>query len=251
MGENHDNSPKDDPPILVIKNVTKIFSNNIIALKDVNLSISRGDFLVISGPNGSGKSVLMSLVAALDCPTSGEINFSEKLKTGLVFQDANAGILGETVEEDVAFGARNMGLKGDDLQKAIDCALNAVSLLEKKTDSARVLSGGQKRRLATAGVLSMGCDLIIFDEPFANMDYPSILEIIALLKDLKRKKKTVIVLTHEIEKVLALATKFAVLFFGEVKFFGTPNEALKLPLEIWGVREPFKTAHTLRDLLWM
>ncbi|NLC92619.1 MAG: ABC transporter ATP-binding protein, partial [Treponema sp.] len=156
-----------------VKNVYKTFPDGTEALKNVSFSLNEGDFLVVAGSNGSGKSVLMSLIAKLDEPSSGKINL-DGLSVGLVFQDADSQILGETPEEDVSFGAKNCGLRKAALQKCVDDSLEKTGLLNKKLSMARMLSGGEKRRLAVSGILAMDRQLIIFDEPFANLDYPSV-----------------------------------------------------------------------------
>lgn len=238
-------------PLLKIDNVTKTFQNGTVALKCINISINKGDFIVLAGPNGSGKSVLMTLIAALDKPTNGKIIFTSNTQVGLVFQDAAASIMGETVAEDVSFGVRNIGLKGSALNKRVDDALKLVGLIQEKNNSARTLSGGQKRRLAVAGVLAMERDFLIFDEPFSNMDYPSIVQICSLLKELKARGKTIIVLTHETEKILALATRFIILYHGEITFDGNVADGVKLPLEKWGIRNPLCKYGSVDDLLWI
>lgn len=237
--------------LLKIKDVTKIFPNGTVALKGVTLFVSENDFIVLAGPNGSGKSALMTLIAGLDKPTRGTIELSNGTQVGLVFQDANSSIMGETVAEDVAFGVRNIALKGEQLKKRVDCALKEVGLLNHKNDSARFLSGGQKRRLAVAAVIAMGRNFLIFDEPFTNMDYPSVVQICKLLKDLKAQGKTIIVLTHELEKTLALATRLVILHNGEIAFNGSPADALKLQLSNYGIRNPLSQYKCVDDLIWL
>lgn len=230
-------------------NITKIFPDKTKALDDVSFFVYEGDFTIIAGSNGSGKSVLMSLIASLDLPTSGTIKTTSK--PGIIFQDADSQILGETVEEDVAFGARNYGYKKKELEEKITWALNSTGLLEKKECIARTMSGGEKRRLSVSGILAMDKDIFIFDEPFANLDWPGIKKTCAILKQLKEEKKTIIVLTHELEKILALANKFIILDKGKIRFDGTPQDGLKLNLEQWGIRNPLVSNIKLEDLLWM
>ena len=113
------------------------------------------------------------------------------------------------------------------------------------------MSGGEKRRLAVAGILAMGRDLIIFDEPFANLDWPGVKQVCAILKDLKEEGKSIILLTHEIEKVLALANRFIILDKGKIRFDGKPSEGLKLNLEEFSIRNPLNSYNKLEDLLWL
>ncbi|MCI5829832.1 MAG: energy-coupling factor ABC transporter ATP-binding protein [Spirochaetia bacterium] len=232
-----------------VENVSKIFPDKTKALEDVSFAIEEGEFVVIAGSNGSGKSVLMSLIAKLDSPSSGTIKTSTQ--TGLVFQDADAQILGETSSEDVAFGIRNCGYKKEIMNQKTNAALEATGLLYKKDSAARTMSGGEKRRLAVSGILAMDRNIFIFDEPFANLDWPGIKKTCAILKQLKEQKKTVVVLTHELEKILALADRFIVLDKGKVRYNGTAQEGLKLDLEQWSIKNPLVCGMKLENLLWL
>lgn len=234
--------------VLEVQNINRTFANGTIALQDVSFSVKKGKFLVIGGKNGSGKSVLMSLIAGLDKQTSGTIKCDE---VGLVFQDANSQILGETPLEDVLFGLRNLQLKKQErLQKAEE-TLKQCGLFEKRDFQARVLSGGEKRRLAVAGILALDRDFIIFDEPFANLDLIGIKQVCAILKQLKEQNKTIIVLTHDLEKILGLADSFIILDSGKIKFNGTPEEGLKLILEEFGIKNPLTSYNSVKDLFWI
>lgn len=234
--------------VLEVQNINRTFANGTIALQDVSFSVKKGEFLVIGGKNGSGKSVLMSLIAGLDKQTSGTIKCDE---VGLVFQDANSQILGETPLEDVLFGLRNLPLKKQErLQKAEE-TLKQCGLFEKRDFQARVLSGGEKRRLAVAGILALDRDFIIFDEPFANLDLIGIKQVCAILKQLKEQNKTIIVLTHDLEKILGLADSFIILDSGKIKFNGTPEEGLKLNLEEYGIKNPLTSYNSVKDLFWI
>ena len=234
--------------VLEVQNINRTFANGTIALQDVSFSVKKGEFLVIGGKNGSGKSVLMSLIAGLDKQTSGTIKCDE---VGLVFQDANSQILGETPLEDVLFGLRNLQLKKQErLQKAEE-TLKQCGLFEKRDFQARVLSGGEKRRLAVAGILALNRDFIIFDEPFANLDLIGIKQVCAILKQLKEQNKTIIVLTHDLEKILGLADSFIILDSGKIKFNGTPEDGLILNLEEYGIKNPLTSYNSVKDLFWI
>lgn len=236
--------------ILQIKNVSRIFSDGTKALDDVSFEINEGDFAVIAGSNGSGKTVLMNLIAGLDSVTDGEIHVQKGYEAGLVFQDADSQILGMNPFEDVLFGARHSGLKKDEAHAAAEKALSEVGLLEKKELNARTLSGGEKRRLAVAGILAINRKMIIFDEPFANLDWPGVKQVLSIMQKLKAEKKTVIVLTHEIEKVLALSNRFIILDKGKIQFDGNAEDGLKLSLEEYGIKNPLNSYQSLKDLLW-
>lgn len=235
---------------LEVKDVSMEFVDGTVALQNVSFSVEQGQFVVIGGSNGSGKSVLMSLIAGLDEPTSGSIVL-DGVEPGLVFQDADAQILGETPEEDVLFGAKNCGYKKDELKAIVAKSLEQMGLFEKRERPARMMSGGEKRRLAVAGILAMKRSLVIFDEPFANLDYPGVQQVCQVLKQLKEEKKTVLVLTHETEKILALADRFLVLDKGRIRFDGSVEDGLKQNLEQWSIRNPLRAYRGMEDLLWL
>jgi len=233
--------------MLKVENVSKTFPDGSEALRDVSFSVESGEFVLIAGSNGSGKTVLMNLIAALDRPSKGRIIV--RGDAGLVFQDADCQILGETPYEDVAFGVKNLGVPKAAVNEKVENALKQCGIFHKKDSQARTMSGGEKRRLAVAGILAMDRDLIIFDEPFANLDYPGVKNVCQILKQLKEDGKTVLVLTHETEKIMGLCDRFIVLDKGQVRFDGTPEEGLKLDLEQWSIRNPLTQKN--EGLLWL
>ena len=234
---------------LTVDKVSRTFGNGFKALKEVSFSVEKGEFLVIGGKNGSGKSLLMNLIAGLDEPTSGKIEVEENT-VGLVFQNADAQILGETPEEDILFGLRQLKIPKAQINERITRSLDKTGLLQKRKFPAREMSGGEKRRLAVAGILAMEKELIILDEPFANLDYPGVIQVCNILQELKKSGKTVIVLTHELEKILSLADRFIILNNGEICFNGSPEEGLKLNLEEFGIRNPLVQYKSAEDLFW-
>lgn len=225
------------------------------ALDTVSFTVSRGECVVVSGANGSGKSVLMSLIASLDRPSSGSVRLGDQQspepRVGLVFQDADSQILGDTPLEDVAYGPANLGADRKEARKIASETLRRVGLEGRETVPARSLSGGEKRRLAVAGILAMNAEIVIFDEPFANLDWPGVVQVNEIIRSLRSSGKTLIILTHEMEKVLALADRLMVLFQGALVYDGSPEEALKnKPLETWGIRNPLGRYERVKDLIW-
>lgn len=238
-------------PMITLKNICKTFytgSGTKEALKNISMEINSGDLVVIGGENGSGKSVLMSVIAGLEEADRGTLTCTSRV--GLVFQEADTQILGETVEEDVAYGPKNLGMTKTAVQEAVAKALNTVGLQEKARYPARFLSGGEKRRLAVACMIAMDFPVIIFDEPYANLDFGGVKQVNALIQELKSQGKTIVILTHEIEKCLGLADRFIVLFRGEKVFDGTPEEGLQTNVEQWNIRNPLVSYVTLKDLVW-
>lgn len=236
---------------LSVKNICKGFNTlngRREVLKNVSFELEEGTFTVIGGENGSGKSLLMSIIAGLENADSGTIESFGR--AGLVFQEAETQILGETPEEDIAFGPKNLGWSRERIKAAVADALEKTGLTAKKDFPARFLSGGEKRRLAVACMLAMDLPLIILDEPYANLDFGGVRQVNALLRDLKAQKKTIILLTHEIEKCLALADRFIVLFRGEKVFDGAPEEIVGTDVEQWNIRNPFNSYKKITDLLW-
>lgn len=233
--------------ILELEKVSKTFPDGTEALKEISFSLQQGDFCIIGGANGSGKSVLMSLIAKLEKPTSGKITSQY---AGLVFQEADSQILGETPLEDVCYSLTNIGMKPAAAKEKAIKLLGKVGLEEKSQANARTLSGGEKRRLAVASVLALEPEIIIFDEPFANLDWISVKQLCNLLLELKNQGKTIILLTHEIEKILGIANKFIILHKGKLVFDGTPEEGLKENLEQFGIKNPLTQYKKIDHLFW-
>ena len=217
------------------------------ALDNVDITVHSGQLAVIAGENGSGKSLLMRILASLERPSEGTVQTEGDI--GLVFQDADSQILADTPLEDVMFGLRSRkDLRKTEMRDAAMKALEKVGLSDCADNPSHLLSGGQKRRLAVASILALGRKIMIFDEPYSNLDFPGVKSVNAIIKDLKDNGYTIIILTHELEKCLALADRFMVLNRGKMVFDGEPSEALSLDLEKWGIRNPGKE---ISDLVWI
>lgn len=248
------------PVLFSICNVCKRFSNGTEALNTISFEIYERELLVLSGPNGSGKSVLMKMLVNLLEPTHGTILYKDKpikswgtainREVGLVFQDAEAQIIGDTVEEDVCFGPENLGFKGTELEKRVTRALAAVGLLHKRASRPATLSGGEQRRLAIAGILAMGSSTIIMDEPYANLDWEGVRLVNESIKSLHAQGYTLIVVTHELEKIAGAAGRLGILYKGSLKALGSPQEVFALPVTEWGIRNPRVNYHSIADCIW-
>ncbi|QTQ11664.1 ABC transporter ATP-binding protein [Treponema parvum] len=261
---NASSAPKPSGAKLEVCKLSKYFyisseGNDVkTVLDNISFTLEQGSCTVIGGANGSGKTVLMSIIAGLLKQSSGEISISfsdgkksdsKKKFAGIVFQDADSQILGETPLEDVMYGAVNCGLSKPEAKKAALEALEKVGLRDKAEHPARFLSGGEKRRLAVAGILVMNRPLIIFDEPYANLDYDGVKQVNSLIEFLKGQGKTLIILMHEIEKCLALADRFMILFKGKKVFDGSPKEGIQKDLAAWGIKPPTPGTR-VEDLIW-
>lgn len=215
-----------------------------IAIKDVNINIMEGEYIVVIGRNGSGKSTFARLLNALLIPDKGTIqiaglsvNEEENLweirrMVGMVFQNPDNQIVATTVEEDVAFGPENLGIAPEEICTRVDEALRQVGLLEYRHSAPHNLSGGQKQRVAIAGILAMKPKCIVLDEATSMLDPVGRKEVLEVLAELNRKDKiTVINITHHMEEAV-LADRVIVIHEGSIVMDGKPSEIFSRVEEI-------------------
>ncbi len=236
------------------------YSDGTHALKRINLTISRGEFLLVCGANGSGKTTLIRLLCGLLRPTSGSIKIdgvqdpyaSKEIRReiGMIFQDSDSQIVGETVKEDVAFGPENLGLSREEIQRRVQWALRVMQMEELQEKPCYLLSGGEKKRLAIAGILAMKPRILLFDEPFSHLDFPGIQEVLRHMVRLHQEGHTLVVTTHDVEKVIAHVNRLAILHRGELKAAGLPEELLT-NLPAFGVRPPCYALFGKEKLSWL
>lgn len=246
--------------MIEIQNLRHHYPDGTRALKGIDLSISNGEFLLICGPNGSGKTTLIRLISGLLKPTMGSVcinglnplHDSREVRrlVGMVFQDPDSQIVGETVKEDVAFGPENLGLPVEEITERVDWALRVMGLKDLSEKPCYLLSGGEKRRLAIAGVLAMRPRVILFDEPFSFLDYPGIQEVLKHMVHLHREGHTLVVATHDIEKVIVHVDRIAILHDGELKIAGLPEE-LMMKLPQFGIRPPCYALLGREKISWL
>ena len=233
--------------------------NNVVdkTLKNIDLTINKGEKVLIVGPSGSGKSTLSHCINGL-IPFSynGEIEgeliidnikpYEESLsdvskKVGTILQDQDSQFIGLSVGEDVAFNFENNAMPLNEMKVKVIDALELVNMVDFINHSPYELSGGQKQRVSLAGVLGSDAEVLLFDEPLANLDPASGKEIMQLINDIHEKtNKTIIIVEHRIEDVLEQPfDKVIVINKGKVQGFGTPDEILKSDLlKNNGLREP-------------
>ena len=238
-------------PILQIKNLNYIYSIGTPfehkALDNVSFSVERGEFIGIIGHTGSGKSTLMQQLNGLLKPTSGEVLLDGKdiwsdkkltrqarFRVGLVFQYPEYQLFEETVYKDIAFGPKNMGLSADEIDRRVREAAGFVGLTEKQLEvSPFDLSGGQKRRVAIAGVIAMEPEVLILDEPTAGLDPSGREEILANIEAYRKAKNaTIMMVSHSMEDVARLTDRLLVLCGSKLAMDGTPGEVFTRAQEL-------------------
>ncbi len=226
------------------------------ALDEVELNVNKGEFVAILGHNGSGKSTLAKHLNALLFPTEGTVwvdgldtSKEENLldvrrKAGMVFQNPDNQIVAGVIEEDVAFGAENLGVPTSEIWTRVEKSLKSVGMYEFRNQSPNRLSGGQKQRVAIAGIMAMKPKCIVLDEPTAMLDPSGRKEVIETIHELNKKENiTIILITHNMSEVIG-ADKVIVMDSGKVVMQGTPRqifskvkEMKKLSLEVPQVTE--------------
>ncbi len=230
-------------PIISLKNVTHTYSEgtplSVSAIKNINLDIDAGELVGIIGHTGSGKSTLIQHLNGLLKPNEGTVEIdgeniwadkkkirSVRFKVGLCFQYPEYQLFEETVYKDIAFGPKNMGMNEAQIKESVLRAAQYVGLKpELLNKSPFDLSGGEKRRAAIAGVMAMNPKILILDEPTAGLDPKGRQEILAMIKDYKKKTgSTVLLVSHSMEDVASVATKILVMNKGQVAMYDTvPN----------------------------
>lgn len=225
--------------MIEIKELTFEYSNNegdkTIAVKNLSLKVKKGEFVVIIGHNGSGKSTLAKLINAILLPSGGKVYVDnmdtqdeEKIwdirqNAGMVFQNPDNQIVATIVEEDVAFGPENLGIKPKEIRKRVDEALKAVGVEELRRKPPHLLSGGQKQRVAIAGVLAMKPNCIIFDEPTAMLDPSGRKEVMDTVFKLNKEGITIVHITHFMDEAVN-ADRVIVMDDGKIALEGTPKQ---------------------------
>jgi cobalt/nickel transport system ATP-binding protein len=221
----------DDAAVELI-NVTYIYPDGTVGLKNVNLKIMKEEKVAILGPNGSGKSTLFMVIAGLFKPVEGKVkifNFNNPgfPLVGLAFQDPDDQLFCPTLIEDVAFGPLNLGLSKEEAIKKAEDALKAVGLEEFKNKSPHRLSIGEKKKASIAAVLAIEPKILALDEPTSNLDPKSKVELINLINKLYNSNKfTLIIATHDIDFALKITEKSYVLNKGAIVKNGFINEVL-------------------------
>jgi len=254
-------------PVLEVKNLQHIYSVGTpfehVALEDVSFSVERGEFIGIIGHTGSGKSTLIQHLNGLLKPTAGSVSLDGKdiwsdkaltrqsrFRVGLVFQYPEYQLFEETVYKDIAFGPKNMGLKEDEIDRRVREAAGFVGLTEKQLQvSPFDLSGGQKRRVAIAGVIAMEPEVLILDEPAAGLDPEGREEVLGNIEAYRKAKNaTIMMVSHSMADVARLTERLLVMNGSRLVMDGTPDEVFSRADELlaMGLDIPDVTAVFLR-----
>ena len=238
-------------PILEIKNLNHIYSAGTpfehVALKDVSFAVERGEFIGIIGHTGSGKSTLMQHLNGLLKPTSGQVMLDGKdiwsdkkltrqsrFRVGLVFQYPEYQLFEETVYKDIAFGPKNMGLSPKEVDRRVREAAGFVGLTEAQLEvSPFDLSGGQKRRVAIAGVIAMEPEVLILDEPTAGLDPEGREGVLQNIENYRKAKNaTIMMVSHSMSDVARMADRLLVMYDAHLALDGTPQEVFSHAQEL-------------------
>lgn len=235
--------------IIQTENMSYTYPDGTSALHDINIEIKEGERVAIVGSNGAGKSTLFAHFNGINKPTSGLIKIDGqpavyekkellqiRQKVGIVFQNPDDQLFAPTVIEDVAFGPMNLGFSDDEVDERVEEALKLVGMsgLEKKAP--HHLSGGQKKRVAIAGILAMRPEIMVLDEPTTGLDPKGVEQVMEILYMLNQEDMSIIIASHDVEMVTQFADKIFVLHDGEIIGQGTPEE-------IFNDYETLKKAH--------
>ena len=261
--DSHTSAIKDG---LIFDHVSYVYHPNTVyavpALRDITLQLAKGDFLAIIGHTGSGKSTLIQHFNGLLQPTEGHIYYEGediyekgyrrvdlRAKIGLVFQYPEHQLFAETVLEDVSFGPKNLGLSMLEVQQRAFQAIQAVGLEDTIYDmSPFELSGGQKRRVAIAGVLAMQPDVLVLDEPAAGLDAEGKKELLDMIKRLNEDGMTIVLVSHNMEDVAEYAKRVVVMSQGQIAYDGSVPEVFRFSKELraMGLDLPYVTEFMMR-----
>ena len=238
---------------ITVENLTYTYSkglpNETRALEDVSFQLEPGEFAAVIGHTGSGKSTLMQQLNGLLRPDSGKITVGEvcitdpstkmtevRRKVGLVFQYPEYQLFEETVAKDVAFGPKQVGMTGEELDRVVEESIRLTGLdcEEVKERSPFELSGGQKRRVAIAGVLAMKPEILILDEPTAGLDPSAHRDVLKLIRRIHRQERmTILLVSHNMGDIAELADRVLVMNRGKLVMNGTPAEVFSRGEPLW------------------
>lgn len=223
--------------VLETKNVSYWYPDGTLALEDVNFSAAQGKMVALLGPNGAGKSTLFLHFNGILRPSAGTVMVEEtpltydkksimkvRQKVGIVFQNPDDQLFAPTVEEDVAFGPLNVGLDQDEVERRVAESLERVGMAGFEKKPPHHLSGGQKKRVAIAGILAMSPEIMVLDEPTSGLDPKGASRILHLLHKLNQEGMTIVISTHDVDLVPLYASQVYIISEGHIIKEGTPQD---------------------------
>ncbi len=226
--------------VIETKNVTYQYPDGTNALENINFSAPTGKIIALLGPNGAGKSTLFLHFNGILRPTSGSISVDNvclnykkedlmnlRQKVGIVFQNPDDQLFAPTVQEDVAFGPMNLGLSKEEVKRRVEESLRRVEMVQFKKKAPHHLSGGQKKRVAIAGILAMHPKIMVLDEPTSGLDPRGASRIMKLLYKLNREGITIIISTHDVDLVPLYAHTVYIISKGNIIKKGSPQKVFE------------------------
>ena len=242
---NQENTPVKDTPVFEVKQASFAYDGKHMALENINLTVNAGECLVILGANGCGKSTLLKLLAGLYFPTQGtvsafgqtltedtlrndEINFAFRRRVGLVFQDTDVQLFSPSVLDEVAFAPLQLGIPREEVTRRVESAMEMLRIEKLRDRAPHRLSGGEKRRVALASVLTLDPDVWLLDEPTTGLDPRSQSWLVEFILQQRKIGKTVITATHDL--IIAEQVATTIYVFDEshqIIASGAPQDILK------------------------
>ena len=242
--------------VIVIKDLSfRYQGTNFFSLKNINLKIYEGDFVLLAGPSGCGKTTLIRLLNGLiphfyKGDYTGEVSvyglivkdrktYEMAKHVGIVFQDPEDQLLSMTVEKEIAFGLENLGYKREEMFKIVNETIKLLNIEHIRFKSPYLLSGGEQQKVAIGSVLAIKPKILALDEPFSNLDLKSSYIIAELLNYLNKNfKYTIVIAEHRLEILANLVNRIIVMNEGRIIFDGSKKEVLSNDLESFGIMEP-------------
>lgn len=234
-------------PLLEVKKLSKSFKKGEFILKEVSFSLFKNDFAVLAGANGSGKTVLMNHLNGLETPSKGALFFNgipyKKLrgeifkKVGLIFQNSDLQFVCPDVRNEIAFGPVNLGTKKVEIKQQVEEIADHFNLTRFLLRDPHTLSGGEKKRVAVAGVVIMQPELLVLDEPFTGLDWHGVVEVLQTLLLLHSQGMTILLITHDLDKCINHANRLLILDKGELKEDDNPQKIIHI-VESYGIKKP-------------
>lgn len=245
---------ENNKPIISLRNVSFHYVRDNLVLDDISFDLYKGEKIVFLGANGAGKSTLFSIMSGIEKRVSGQYLYNGMVidnsssgmkglrrKVSLVMQNSNHQLFTSSVEDEVSYSLRNMGLSGSELSSELDKIISTFDLQVLRDKTPYTLSEGQKKWVAIASILAIDPDVIVLDEPTSSLDVPTSKKVISLLESLYKKGKTVVISTHDMNLANSWSTRAIVVNKGKIVFDGPTKDLFCYDAEVlesWGICPP-------------